>query len=642
MKKIFVVLILVLFCSSNVVYAEKYDGYIYEGEKIPGIYFYKYRPDTEDEKYEYHNFHNQATFYRRSSDNSIVYCIESWQHLTGAQSGDYIELDKNNSKLNISNEDLDYINALAYYGYGYNENKYDHRDAKWYAITQYLIWEVSSPHIKHYFVDSLTSKTPINRFAGEIAEIKKLVKKHYLLPAVANRVIELDMQARINLYDNYYTLDDYIITNNNQNFTAVIEDNILKLSGLIPGEYIMNFKKKSERFQNTYKIYYSDDYQNALAVGNYNPLEFQITLKISAGKVIIKKEASIITSISNEETIKKKIGIDGAVLAIYAENDICDNNNKVIYPKDSLVTKIISQKEGNNLELPYGAYYVIEEQAPNGFLLNEKTYHFVSQPGKVNTCAILNETQKFRLKFNKICEDKNEFDNFNTITCNATFGLFANENIYNFNGDIIANKDTLISRINPEKEGEYNVLFDLPYGSYYVRELENNRNYQLDAKHYNFTFDFIDNGVSEQTITIIEDNTFINYLKRRNLIIYKKDANTGEYLSDATFIVYDENHQKLSEVTTDINGRIELSLPLGKYYFKELYAPDGYLIDSKEYLLNITEEREEYTLEIVNTKTPEIVEVESTSHNEYNLALTISILILYLGWKKCFKKSFSF
>ena len=71
----------------------------------------------------------------------------------------------------------------------------------------------------------------------------------------------------------------------------------------------------------------------------------------------------------------------------------------------------------------------------------------------------------------------------------------------------------------------------------------------------------------------------------------KEDAETGKKLEGAEFGIYNNNDiysgdkvivkadTLLQKVKSDKNGlaQITLDLPLGKYYVKELQAPDGYV-----------------------------------------------------------------
>ena len=84
---------------------------------------------------------------------------------------------------------------------------------------------------------------------------------------------------------------------------------------------------------------------------------------------------------------------------------------------------------------------------------------------------------------------------------------------------------------------------------------------------------------------------FSNKRQKGELKVVKEDVETGKKLEGAEFGIYNNNDiysgdkvivkadTLLQKVKSDKNGlaQITLDLPLGKYYVKELQAPDGYV-----------------------------------------------------------------
>ena len=77
--------------------------------------------------------------------------------------------------LNMTEEQWQRISLLAYYGYQYKENGYDHSAKKWYVITQVMIWRTAVPTSRIVFTDTLNGKDLPNKFASEIAEMEDLL-----------------------------------------------------------------------------------------------------------------------------------------------------------------------------------------------------------------------------------------------------------------------------------------------------------------------------------------------------------------------------------------------------------------------------------------------------------------------------------
>ena len=71
--------------------------------------------------------------------------------------------------------------------------------------------------------------------------------------------------------------------------------------------------------------------------------------------------------------------------------------------------------------------------------------------------------------------------------------------------------------------------------------------------------------------------------KESNILIHKVDSQTGKGLYGATFLLYDKNRRPIGQYTSDQDGYvyIEDGLPDGKYYVREIKAPEGYLLDEE-------------------------------------------------------------
>lgn len=610
--------------------ADKYDGVIYQAEKIPGIYFYKHRNDTESIKYETHNFHEQARVYRRSSDNHIVYCIESWAPLTGAENGDYEQVGGDYTRINLTKKEYDKIRLIIYYGYGYKESRYDHTDLKWYAITQYMIWNIEAPHIEHYFVDSISSKDPIYPYEDEIAEIETLIKQHEIMPSFKDEKIEVGVGENAIIKDTNNVLDQFEVINNND--MVKIVDNSLVINSDIVTSGIIRLKRKSVKYNYDNILYVSDNFQDAISLGKFPDDIIEIPYSIKGGKILVKKVGEKIVGIdeSNGELNFniEYVNLSGVTLSLRAGKDIVGSNGEVIYRKDELINQWGTDSSGAmSFDLPYGDYYIVEENGVSGYLQNNEPLFF-SVNANYQDVIITNRLQELRLFLEKRGEIFNSEDT--KPLGNVIYGLYNSADI-NFDDKIIP-KDTLLKKFETDENGIIDEVLTLPYGSYYIKEIASVPWYDIDDTKYEFEFTFVKNStINEIDLNQLFGNDyFINYLKRGTLNVLKRDSSSNQVLSGAKFGVYSLDHELLLEVVTDSSGKVNIQLPYGRYYLQELTAPVGYIIDSKKYFLDIDEHLQIVELEITNEEL-EIVNVPNTGINTKDLVAKLVCVISGIG-----------
>ena len=136
-----------------------------------------------------------------------------------------------------------------------------------------------------------------------------------------------------------------------------------------------------------------------------------------------------------------------------------------------------------------------------------------------------------------------------------------------------------VRKMNGEIIGTYttdrNGVIQLPQldsGWYTVTELKTVSGYQLDTTPQQVE---VKDG---QTATVALTNR-----KTSNILLHKVDADTGEGIYGATFLLYDSNHNPIGQYTTDQNGYIYMDEGLadGRYYLREIQAADGYILDTQ-------------------------------------------------------------
>ena len=161
MKKILIFLIL-LFTSFIKVNAQNY--WFYEAEYIDNIYMNRLKDNIID--------YQQARIFRESKTHNPVYCVEPYAKFNAGAL--YTET---NTPEKLTPEQIEKIKLISYYGYLYP----GHTDIKWYAITQFMIWEASYPNAQYYFSNTLGGNKVI-KYTNEMNEINNLIKNHNQQP----------------------------------------------------------------------------------------------------------------------------------------------------------------------------------------------------------------------------------------------------------------------------------------------------------------------------------------------------------------------------------------------------------------------------------------------------------------------------
>lgn len=153
----------------------------------------------------------------------------------------------------------------------------------------------------------------------------------------------------------------------------------------------------------------------------------------------------------------------------------------------------------------------------------------------------------------------------------------------------------LIGIYATNSEGKIKVS-DLTFGKYYFKEVETKEGYVLDSTPINFEI-----TENDQLISLEKTNKKIT----GELEITKVDISTGDLLPDATFAIYDESGEEvIVKGKTDENGTAKFKLDYGKYYYQEIDAPDGYMLDSTKFPFEIKNDGEIVKCKMTNSKLP--------------------------------------
>ena len=194
----------------------------------------------------------------------------------------------------------------------------------------------------------------------------------------------------------------------------------------------------------------------------------------------------------------------------------------------------------------------------------------------------------------------------------AKFEVAAAEDIYVGNGYCIYPKGTVIDTITTGTDGIAETTKALYQGySYTVTEIEAPKGYSISDE-------------PTQTIKLVEQQAefVVDFENEQNTIpfeITKTDISTGELIPDCTFEILNENKEQVITGTTDENGIAHFQLAIGKYFYREISAPDIYEIDDTPYPFEITENDDIVKAEMTNKKKSGSIKVTKTTTGNLNI-----------------------
>lgn len=194
----------------------------------------------------------------------------------------------------------------------------------------------------------------------------------------------------------------------------------------------------------------------------------------------------------------------------------------------------------------------------------------------------------------------------------AKFEVAAAEDIYVGNGYCIYPKGTVIDTITTGADGIAETTKAIYKGySYTVTEIEAPKGYSISDE-------------PTQTIKLVEQQAefVVDFDNEQNTIpfeITKTDISTGELIPDCTFEILNGNNEQVITGTTDENGIAHFQLAIGKYFYREISAPDIYEIDDNPYPFEITENDDIVKAEMTNKKKSGSIKVTKTTTGNLNI-----------------------
>lgn len=258
--------------------------------------------------------------------------------------------------------------------------------------------------------------------------------------------------------------------------------------------------------------------------------------------------------------------------------------------------------------LPEGDYEWREISTADGYMISSKKAITVTAD-KTATTEFVNKAsapEKGKITIHKRdAETRADLEG-------AKFEVAAAEDIFVGNGYCIYPKGTVIDTITTGADGIAETTKAIYKGySYTVTEIEAPKGYSISNE-------------PTQTIKLVEQQAefVVDFDNEQNTIpfeITKTDISTGELIPDCTFEILNENKEQVITGTTDENGIAHFQLAIGKYFYREISAPDIYEIDDTPYPFEITENDDIVKAEMTNKKKSGSIKVTKTTTGNLNI-----------------------
>lgn len=258
---------------------------------------------------------------------------------------------------------------------------------------------------------------------------------------------------------------------------------------------------------------------------------------------------------------------------------------------DYILTTDSDGKCEDSIDLPVGTYYVRETIPPRGFALNEGVFKIKVK--KSSTKSVTVKDNMIRAKITGVKIDAL------TGSSSPTVGLSLAGAKYG----VYEDKECTRLCTTGTSDADGNIAFEIEYlsiGRYYVKEISAPSGYKLNPKVISIEVRE-SNAVTDSTGLLEHEVTFTSVEEPElgEAKVIKKSANENITNGNRCYSLAGCKFQLTSVATgeavkdllvTDANGETqELKVAVGQYKVKEVEAPEGFLLNTEEQVITVTE-----------------------------------------------------
>ena len=337
------------------------------------------------------------------------------------------------------------------------------------------------------------------------------------------------------------------------------------------------------------------------------------------GVIKISKSGEVFSSVTEADGLYQPVfsvqGLPGAVYEITAAEDIITPDGTTRYSKGEIVDTVTTDDTGlaESKPLYLGKYEIKEITAPYGMILNEeiRTAELVYAGQEIEitetSASFYNERQKAAVSLDKVLEQNTQFGiGMNGEITAVTFGLFAAEGLTAADGSVIP-ADGLLEILSVDENGHAVCKTDLPFGSFYLKELSTDEHYILSDEKYPIVFDCAGQETALVEIKANDGKPIDNDLIYGEIHGRKKDedgnaldgAVIGLFKADCT--EFTRENAILTAVSREDGGFSFVDVPYGNWIVREIEAPTGFVLSDETFAVAVDKDGAVIEVEIENT-----------------------------------------
>ena len=362
-----------------------------------------------------------------------------------------------------------------------------------------------------------------------------------------------------------------------------------------------------------------------------------------SGDGVVDKDGNLADGQNIYTPVYEVVGKAGAVYEVIAEEDIVTGDGTVRVAKGEVVDTVTTDKGGNAVtkELYLGKYKVVEKTAPEGLVLNTEGHEvelvYAGQEVSVTEAntAFYNERQKVMIDLKKTLEVNEVFGVGNKGEIqNVAFGLYADEDIIASDGSMIP-KDGLIEILFCDTEGMLTFTTDVPFGKYYVKEVNTDQHYVISDEKYPVEFSYEGQDTALVNIHVNDGTAIENDLINGKISGLKVDSEDKE-LAGAEIGLFTVDTKDFTEenailvAISDEKGAFTFDeVPYGSWIVREIESPNGYVLNDALHYLAVTEDEEVIEVKLINKQITGSVRLTKVDAEYPDNKLTGAIFELY-------------